>query len=85
LGQTPWEQALEEFLARVEGSGLDWFLYGPRALAVRGIDVDPRDLDFNVSDAYLAGRLFADLLVEPVTKMTGWVADRGPRVLRLHI
>lgn len=74
-----WEQALEEVLARVEGSELDWFLYGSAALAVRGIDVDPGDLDFHVSEAYLTGRLFADLLVEPVTEMTGWVADRGGR------
>jgi hypothetical protein len=74
-----WEQALDVFLERVDGSGLDWFLYGSGALAVRGIDVDPGDLDFHVSDAYLAGRLFADLLVEPVTEMTGWIADRGGR------
>lgn len=74
-----WEQALEVFLKRVDGSGLSWFLYGSGALAVRGIDVDPGDLDFHVSDAYLTGRLVAEFLVEPVTEMTGWIADRGGR------
>jgi hypothetical protein len=75
----PWPHALEVFLERVRGSGLRWFLYGSGALAVRGIDVDPGDLDFCVDDADLAGSLFADLLVEPVTTMAGWIADRGGR------
>jgi hypothetical protein len=74
-----WEQALTEFLDRVDGVRLDWFLYGSGALAVRGIDVDPGDLDFWVSDAYLVGGIFDDLLVEPVTEMAGWVADSGGR------
>ena len=73
------EEALAEFLRRVDGTGLDWFLYGSGALAVRGLDVDPGDLDFHVGDAYLAGRIFADLLVEPVTDMRGWIADAGGR------
>lgn len=74
-----WEQALMEVLDRVDGVRLDWFLYGSGALAVRGIDVDPGDLDLWVGDAYLVGDLFDDVLVEPVTEMQGWVADRGGR------
>lgn len=75
----PWWQALKVFLERVEGNQLHWFLYGSGALAVRGIDVRPGDLDFWVDDAQLAGTLFEDLLVEPVTTMTGWIAGRGGR------
>lgn len=74
-----WRQALEVFLERVEGSRLRWFLYGSGALAVRGTDVGPGGLDFCVDDAQLAGTLFEDLLVEPVTAMTGWIADSGGR------
>jgi len=74
-----WEKTLELFLHRVDGTGLQWFLYGSAALAVRGIDINPGDLDFWVDDAQLAGRIFCDLLVEPVTAMTGWVADYGGR------
>lgn len=74
-----WPVALEVFLNRVEGTGLRWFLYGSGALAVRGIDADPGDLDLCVDDAGRTGELFADLLVEPVTTMTGWVADHGGR------
>src|SRR5207248_7634709 len=39
-----WGDALEEFLRRVAGTGLRWWLYGSGALAVRGLDVDPGDL-----------------------------------------
>jgi hypothetical protein len=74
-----WREALEVFLERAEGSRLRWFLYGSGALAVRGIEVGPGDLDFWVDDAQLAGALLEDLLVEPVTAMTGWIADSGGR------
>jgi hypothetical protein len=61
LRPVPWQDALEEFLIRVDRSNLNWWLYGSGALAVRGIDVDPGDLDFVVDDAQgrsqaLAGR-----------------------------
>lgn len=74
-----WETGLCEFADRARGSGLEWWLYGSAALAVRGMAVEPGDLDLHVDDAYLAGELMADLLVEPVTRMHGWVADAGGR------
>ena len=79
LHSVPWEGTMELFLRRVERTPLRWFLYGSGALAVRGIDIQPGDLDFWVSDSQLAGRIFEDLLVEPVTTMTGWFADYGGR------
>ena len=72
-----WEEALEEFLRRQAGTGLRWWLYGSGALAVRGLDVQPGDLDLAVDDATHAGALLDDLLVEPVTKMPNWVAWWG--------
>lgn len=74
-----WRGALCEFVDRVHDSGLEWWLYGSAALAVRGVAVEPGDVDLHVDDAYLAGELMADLLVEPVTRMGGWVADVGGR------
>ena len=74
-----WEDTLDLFLRRVDGTPLRWFLYGSGALAVRGINIQPGDLDFWVSDAQLAGEIFKDVLVEPVTTMTGWIADCGGR------
>jgi hypothetical protein len=70
----PWEAALETVLARTDG--VDWWLAGSGALAVRGIIDDPRDLDLVTSEAgstLLAERL-ADLLVEPVSGGGGWIA-----------
>jgi hypothetical protein len=74
-----WEETLELFLSRVKNIPLRWFLYGSGGLAIRGINVQPGDLDFWVSDAKLAGDIFEDLLVEPVTTMSGWIADRIAR------
>jgi hypothetical protein len=79
LRPVPWEETLDLSLRRVKETPLRWFLYGSGALAVRGIDVQPGDLDFCVNDAHLAGTIFEDLLVEPVTIMTGWIADCGAR------
>jgi hypothetical protein len=70
----PWEDALEVVADRLRGE-VDWWLTGSAALAVRGIEVDPRDLDLVVDDAERTGALLADLLVEPVVPTTGWVAD----------
>jgi hypothetical protein len=74
LVPVPWEDALLEFLRRVEGSSLRWWLYGTAALAVRGLDVEPGDVDVNVDDAALAGRIFDDVLVTPVQELQGWAA-----------
>jgi hypothetical protein len=76
LVPVPWEKALLEFLRRVDGSGLSWWLYGSAALAVRGIDVAPGDVDVTVSDAHLVGELMDDLLVGPIEELDGWVAKR---------
>jgi hypothetical protein len=75
----PWQDALREVLGRLRGSGLIWWLYGSTALAVRGIEVEPGDIDINVSDCGRMGRIFDDLLVTPVERMDGWVARCGGR------
>lgn len=74
LRPVQWDRALEGCLDRVQGSGLGWWLYGSGALAVRGVDIEPRDLDLVVDDAHHAAALLSDLLVEPVTPRNGWVA-----------
>jgi hypothetical protein len=79
LVPVPWDDALLEFVRRVEGTPLRWWLYGSCALAVRGLDVEPGDVDLNVDDAEKTGRLLDDLLVSPVERFTGWVAGAGGR------
>ena len=64
---------------RVEGTELRWWLYGSGALAVRGLDIEPGDIDINVNDSSLAERIFADLLITPVLEMQGWVAEHTGR------
>jgi hypothetical protein len=69
----PWQPGLEAVCRRLENSGVDWWLCGSAALAVRGIAVGPRDLDLVVgdTDAVAVGGLLADGLIEPVSP-AGW-------------
>lgn len=74
----PWEPALRAFLARVRDADISWALVGSAALAVRGIDVRPCDVDLltDVEGAHRLGDALADDLVEPVTEWSGmgWFA-----------
>jgi hypothetical protein len=74
-----WEEALAVLLDRA--GEVDWWLGGSAALAVRGVDVVPRDVDLVTSPAgaqELARRL-GDLLVEPLTVGEGWIATHFAR------
>lgn len=51
LDPAPWGDALRETARRLDRAGVDWWLTGSAALAVRGLPVSPRDLDLVVSDA----------------------------------
>ncbi len=75
----PWQDALIELLGRVESTNLDWWLYGSAGLAVRGFVTEPGDIDIHVSDPWLAGRIFGDVLVTPVLEMENWVAAYSGR------
>ena len=73
----PWERALDEVLRLVAPHGLDWWLVGSAALAARGLDVRPRDLDLSVAgaDAQRLGDVLLDYLIEPVVPVRGWCCD----------
>jgi hypothetical protein len=73
-GSVPWDEALLIFLDRVDR--VDWWLAGSGALAVRGVDVSPRDLDVitDAAGAQRLGELLGDALVEPVCAGEGWIA-----------
>ncbi len=69
LDPVPWQDALDEVCRRfAEAGGVDWFLGGSAALAVRGAPISPHDLDLIISekDSVRAGELFADCILEPV-------------------
>lgn len=77
----PWRPALRLLCERTAGSGIDWWLTGSAALAVRGVAVDPGDLDLvcAVADVHRLGDLFADVLVDPVAPTLNegdeWISD----------
>lgn len=73
LVRVPWEDALQECLRRLEGYTGRWWLYGSTALAVRGLDIEPGDIDIHVDDPS-AGGIFDDILVTPVQEMRNWIA-----------
>ena len=70
LGTTviPWQAALEQVCRKLHAGGVDWWLTGSAALAVRGGAVIPRDVDLVVADgdAVAVGDLLARGLIEPV-------------------
>lgn len=73
---TPWRPALEDVLARAPADG--WFLAGSAALAVRGVAVEPRDIDLVALDAESCALLawaLEDVLVEPLVD-GGWLGER---------
>lgn len=68
-----WEQALEALIQLIGDEPIDWWIIGSGALAVRGIDVEPHDIDI-VTDEAGAARLYALLenyIVEPL--QSGWL------------
>lgn len=75
LAPVPWERALLTFCETVAGHEIDWWLTGSGALAVRGLDVSPRDLDLCVgrADAARLEDLMLDHLIEP--PRPGFISD----------
>lgn len=72
----PWDEALDAVAMRLRAVRADWFLAGSAALAVRGIDIVPRDLDLVVADPAAAALALADVQIEPVTENRpgSWIA-----------
>ncbi len=73
----PWEQALLAFLSATTNQSIDWWLVGSAALAVRGVDIVPQDLDIATdgAGAQRLGELLLDFLVEPVDNCQDWISD----------
>jgi hypothetical protein len=76
LDPVPWADSLDLVCRRLTDAGVDWWLTGSAALAVRGVAVSPGDLDLVMpaADAYRVGDLLVDGLVEPVAP-ADWFCD----------
>ena len=75
LSPIPWEEALEVFAKRVEGSGIRWWLVGSCAACIRGIPMNPHDVDIMMDskDVDKINALFADYIIEPIVDTNGWL------------
>jgi hypothetical protein len=76
LDAVPWREALRDAVRRLDGAGIDWWLAGSAALAVRGLQIEPRDIDLVISDtdARRAAEAFEDVLIEPAVETDGWIS-----------
>ncbi len=72
----PWDRALQALLQRLEGQQIHWWLIGSCALAARGLDVAPGDLDLvtNEAGSHRLAELLFDQLVGPVENASGWIS-----------
>lgn len=81
----PWQKALLAFCRRMEGQSIDWWLTGSCAACIRGIELDPHDVDIFVDsrDVSKMASLFRHELIEPIVDTKGWLTkDFG--VIFLH-
>lgn len=71
----PWEDALYEFVKMVEGKEIDWWLVGSCAACIRGIKMNPHDVDImiNSKDIDKINDIFEDYLIEPIIDTNGWL------------
>ena len=73
----PWERALGALLEKTAAADVEWWLVGSAALAARGIDIEPGDLDLATDGAGAShlGDLLHDHLIEPITRQEGWISE----------
>lgn len=70
-----WEEALLAFAGRAIDAGITWWLTGSVAACIRGVPLDPHDVDIMIdhADAAAVADAFADVTVEPVIDTGGWL------------
>jgi hypothetical protein len=73
--EVPWESALSDFASRAQGQGFDWWLTGSCAMGVRGISVEPHDVDIMLESADIetVREVFGENIIEPIIFSKGWV------------
>ena len=72
----PWESSLAHLHQLLTREHVEWMLGGSVALAIRGVEIVPRDIDFTVSDQSATAGALGDSLIEPPIKTNGgWVAE----------
>lgn len=70
-----WEEALLDFADRVTGTDIDWWLTGSCATCLRGVGIQPHDVDIMLHSQAIdkVNELLGDCIVEPIRSSEGWV------------
>lgn len=71
----PWEKALLQFVEKIEGKGINWWLTGSCVACIRGIPLDPHDVDIMVDskDISKINEVFKEYIIEPIIDTNGWL------------
>ena len=73
---SPWQSSLLNIHHLLGAGGVEWLLCGSAALAIRGVEIVPRDIDLTVADQRRTVDALGHLLVEPPVKTEGqWIAE----------
>lgn len=77
----PWRSALAATLAALHALDIEWYLVGSAALAVRGIEVMPGDIDLvtDAEGAHVLEDALQEWLVQPLVVSPGWIAESFTR------
>lgn len=80
----PWEKALFEFSQVMAAKSIDWWLTGSCAVCIRGIPLQPHDVDIMVesADVEKISDSFSDFLIEPIVDTNGWVTKEFGVIFR---
>lgn len=75
FSDVPWERGLKAFIDRIKDTDIDWWLTGSCAACVRGIMLQPHDVDIMIDskDVPAIMNIFADVFFEPLLNTQGWV------------
>ena len=81
LEPIPWQDALAVTLAALQPIQVSWHLVGSAALAVRGLDIVPGDIDLvtDAQGAHLMQQALRPHLIQPLVPTPGWVAESFTR------
>lgn len=72
----PWEKALDSFIAEIKKPGVDWYIHGSAAMALWGIDVEPKDVNIivpNYSDFDKVRDHFCKFAIRPIERCENWL------------
>ena len=77
---TPWENALDLFIAEMKKLDVEWYIHGSAAMALWGIDVTPMNINVigaNYSDFDKIRDHFCKFAISPIQRCDNWVMSGG--------